>query len=150
MLPGQGIFQYAGIPHAYLEGQNIELMANSDNVLRGGLTTKHIDVPELLKHTRFEGIIPDVLSGEAMGKYENYYACPVEDFGLSVIGLRQNERYQNKALSGEIFLILEGSVMTEDKKLFKRGEAFFVLPEIEFSVLAMEKTVIYKAFVPHK
>ena len=52
--PGQAVFQGAGVPHAYLEGQNVELMANSDNVLRGGLTPKHIDVPELLKHTLFE------------------------------------------------------------------------------------------------
>src|SRR5699024_6743476 len=53
---GEGIFQAAGLPHAYLEGQNIELMANSDNVLRGGLTQTHVDVEELLKHTRFKGI----------------------------------------------------------------------------------------------
>ena len=50
---GEGIFQAAGVPHAYMEGQNVELMANSDNVLRGGLTPKHIDVSELLKHTHF-------------------------------------------------------------------------------------------------
>ncbi len=42
------------VPHAYLEGQNVEIMANSDNVLRGGLTNKHIDVKELLKHIKFE------------------------------------------------------------------------------------------------
>src|SRR6266487_3137863 len=54
--PGEAVFQGAGIPHAYLEGQNVELMANSDNVLRGGLTPKHIDVPELLKHTIFKGV----------------------------------------------------------------------------------------------
>ena len=47
IMPGQGIFQDAGVPHAYLEGQNVELMANSDNVLRGGLTPKHIDIEEL-------------------------------------------------------------------------------------------------------
>src|SRR5688572_8098768 len=41
---GEAIFQDAGVPHAYLEGQNVEIMSSSDNVLRGGLTTKHIDV----------------------------------------------------------------------------------------------------------
>ena len=60
MKEGEAIFQGAGVPHAYLEGQNIELMANSDNVLRGGLTPKHIDVPELLKHIVFEGINPKI------------------------------------------------------------------------------------------
>jgi mannose-6-phosphate isomerase len=58
--PGEAVFQSAGIPHAYLEGQCMELMANSDNVLRAGLTPKHIDVPELMKHTVFESIVPNV------------------------------------------------------------------------------------------
>src|SRR6185312_14307445 len=49
LQPGEAIFQAAGLPHAYLEGQNVEIMANSDNVLRGGLTQKHVDVPELMK-----------------------------------------------------------------------------------------------------
>ena len=61
---GEGVFQGAGLPHAYLEGQNVELMANSDNVLRGGLTPKHVDVPELMKHTIFEGIVPNVMKGD--------------------------------------------------------------------------------------
>ena len=63
--PGEAIFQDAGLPHAYLEGQNVEIMANSDNVLRGGLTPKHIDVPELLKHVLFEETIPRIIAGDA-------------------------------------------------------------------------------------
>ena len=59
LLPGQGTFQPAGVLHAYLEGVNVELMANSDNVLRGGLTTKHVDVPELLNILTFEGGTPE-------------------------------------------------------------------------------------------
>jgi mannose-6-phosphate isomerase len=62
--PGEAVFQSAGIPHAYLEGQCMELMANSDNVLRAGLTPKHIDVPELMKHTVFESIVPNIMKGE--------------------------------------------------------------------------------------
>ena len=61
---GDAIFQDNGIPHAYLQGQNIELMANSDNVLRAGLTPKHVDVPELLKHVVFEETKPGLMSGE--------------------------------------------------------------------------------------
>ena len=63
MRPGQGTFQPAGVLHAYLEGVNVELMANSDNVLRGGLTTKHVDVPELLNILTFEGGTPEVFDG---------------------------------------------------------------------------------------
>src|SRR4029078_12118737 len=80
--PGEAVFQGAGLPHAYLEGQNVELMANSDNVLRGGLTPKHVDVPELLKHTVAESTIPNVMKGEVVDKAVINYPCPVPDFGI--------------------------------------------------------------------
>ena len=58
---GQAIYQPEGLPHAYLEGKNVEVMANSDNVLRAGLTNKHIDVAELMKHILFEATVPRVI-----------------------------------------------------------------------------------------
>ena len=61
---GEAIFQDSGVPHAYLEGQNVEIMASSDNVLRGGLTLKPINVPELLKHVACEETHPQILRGE--------------------------------------------------------------------------------------
>ena len=63
LQPGQAVYQDAGLPHAYLEGQNVEIMSNSDNVLRGGLTSKHVDVPELMKHVKFEYTIPNIITG---------------------------------------------------------------------------------------
>ncbi len=59
LLPGEAIFQPAGILHAYLHGVGAELMANSDNVLRGGMTVKHIDVAELMKVGRFRPDRPE-------------------------------------------------------------------------------------------
>lgn len=54
LQPGEAMFQPSGMLHAYLSGVGVELMANSDNVLRGGLTPKHVDVPELLRVLDFE------------------------------------------------------------------------------------------------
>ena len=54
LRPGQGTFQPAGTLHAYLEGVTVELMASSDNVLRGGLTRKHVDVSELMGILSFD------------------------------------------------------------------------------------------------
>ncbi len=54
LQPGQGLNLMAGVPHAYLSGTAFEIMANSDNVLRGGLTGKHIDIPELISVMGFE------------------------------------------------------------------------------------------------
>ena len=85
---GEAIFQDAGVPHAYLEGKNMELMANSDNVLRGGLTSKHIDVEELFKNTKFEETIPVILYGvEDKTNSEIVYKTKAKDFELSKIEL---------------------------------------------------------------
>lgn len=65
LQPGEALFLGAGVPHAYLNGLGVEIMANSDNVLRCGLTPKHVDVPELLRIVRFEATDPGVLRPEA-------------------------------------------------------------------------------------
>lgn len=83
--PGQAMFLPAGQIHAYLNGVGIELMANSDNVLRGGLTPKHVDVPELLNVVRFEETSIDILVPRPIGPVESRYICPAAEFSLSII-----------------------------------------------------------------
>ncbi|MGW7102250.1 mannose-6-phosphate isomerase, class I [Streptomyces sp. NPDC054838] len=81
LQPGEAMFLGAGIPHAYLDGLGVEIMANSDNVLRCGLTPKHVDVPELLKVVVFEPGEPGVLRPEDDG--EEVYETPIDEFRLS-------------------------------------------------------------------
>ena len=88
---GEGVFQDAGVPHAYLEGQNVEIMANSDNVLRGGLTNKHIDVKELMKHITFEETIPNVLRPQKINESEKLYSTTAPDFTLSSFSLQKED-----------------------------------------------------------
>ncbi|MFD0012182.1 mannose-6-phosphate isomerase, class I [[Kitasatospora] papulosa] len=83
LQPGEAMFLGAGVPHAYLDGLGVEIMANSDNVLRCGLTPKHIDVPELLRIVRFEATEPAVLRPEAAPTGEELYETPVDEFRLS-------------------------------------------------------------------
>ncbi|MFJ6572086.1 mannose-6-phosphate isomerase, class I [Streptomyces sp. NPDC091292] len=83
LQPGEALFLGAGVPHAYLEGLGVEIMANSDNVLRCGLTPKHIDVPELLRVVRFEASDPGVLRPEATPEGEEIYETPIDEFRLS-------------------------------------------------------------------
>ncbi len=152
LQPGQSIFQGAGVPHAYLEGQNIELMSNSDNVLRGGLTPKHIDVPELLKHTLFEGIVPQVMNGEKNGA-ETVYHCPVPDFEVSSIAVNQLSTYRHTAFSVEILLITEGEadITTPEQTLhLKKGEAVLCGAGETYSISTGAKAVLYKAGVPEQ
>ncbi|MEV6795108.1 mannose-6-phosphate isomerase, class I [Streptomyces sp. NPDC051320] len=83
LQPGEALFLGAGVPHAYLNGLGVEIMANSDNVLRCGLTPKHVDVPELLRIVRFEATDPGVLRPEAAPDGEELYDTPIDEFRLS-------------------------------------------------------------------
>ncbi|MFH8717456.1 mannose-6-phosphate isomerase, class I [Streptomyces zaomyceticus] len=83
LQPGEALYLGAGVPHAYLEGLGVEIMANSDNVLRCGLTPKHVDVPELLRVVRFEPADPSVLRPEASPSGEEVYDTPIDEFRLS-------------------------------------------------------------------
>ena len=148
--PGEAVFQGAGIPHAYLEGQNVELMANSDNVLRGGLTPKHIDVPELMKHTAFEPVAPNVMSGNDVGNNEILYPCPVPDFGIKKISLNAN-KHQSVAFSLEIIIAIEGCAVLNSyttNLVIKQGQVVAILPGEEYTIESSGKCVLYKAFVP--
>lgn len=149
-LPGEAIFQGAGIPHAYLEGQNVELMANSDNVLRGGLTPKHVDVPELLKHTIFEGTTVNIMKGEKRGEGEVVYNCPVPDFGISKIALTAGQEVQGMASSLEIVVVMDGSLQVTGTNTINalKGEAVAILPGENYSIATASNVLAYKAFVP--
>ncbi|MFC4947184.1 mannose-6-phosphate isomerase, class I [Pseudonocardia sp. GCM10023141] len=81
LQPGEALFLPAGNLHAYLSGAGIELMANSDNVLRGGLTPKHVDVPELMRVLDFAAAPPPVITGSPDGDWIRY-DTPVEEFLL--------------------------------------------------------------------
>jgi mannose-6-phosphate isomerase len=149
---GEAIFQDAGMPHAYLEGQNVEIMANSDNVLRGGLTPKHVDVPELLKHVRFEATRPRIIVGDRDAGHITVYATPAPDFELSRISLMAGESVTVKARSTEIYLVLEGSlgVIEEGGVGFsrKRGDSFVALYQSRFELKATVDAVLFRAAVP--
>ncbi|HET6993646.1 MAG TPA: mannose-6-phosphate isomerase, class I [Chitinophagaceae bacterium] len=120
---GEAIFQGAGLPHAYLEGQNVELMSNSDNVLRGGLTTKHIDVEELLKHVKCEPTVPAILEGKEIASSVRLFKPPVKDFQLSVSELAKNETLSVTANATEIILLTEGDMeIPEGPVILKPGQ----------------------------
>ncbi|MFD1614347.1 mannose-6-phosphate isomerase, class I [Gelatiniphilus marinus] len=149
---GEAVFQDAGIPHAYLEGQNMELMANSDNVLRGGLTPKHIDVPELLKHVAFEETIPNVMQGELKDDgLERIYRTPAPDFELSKIDLKKSDTYQSKAKTAQILIVIDGEakIASNDKVLpVVKGDSVFLGADCVYSITSQTTATLYKATAP--
>ncbi|MEU6475921.1 mannose-6-phosphate isomerase, class I [Streptomyces sp. NPDC047017] len=111
LQPGEALFLGAGIPHAYLDGLGVEIMANSDNVLRCGLTPKHVDVPELLRVVRFEPGDPGVLRPEAGSDGEEVYETPVDEFRLSRYVLAEGAAARDLTLAApQILLCTAGSV----------------------------------------
>ena len=143
----QGIFQGAGLLHAYLEGQNIELMANSDNVLRGGLTPKHVDINELIQHVQFKPTYPAVMEGTPINVNEVNYPCPVADFGLSKIAIKAGESYTIHTQSIEMLLVMEGQ-MDINGHSYKVGEVAMVKPEQAINIDSSMGALIFRSFAP--
>lgn len=145
---GEGVFQGAGVPHAYLEGTNIELMANSDNVFRGGLTYKHIDVQELLDNLVFEETVPIIMAGYKISDTEIVFPVPVPDFELSKIVLQKGQANQSLAASPEIGIIIQGEVEINDQ-IFSKGNCFFAPAGLNYWIKGLaQDSEIYKAYVP--
>jgi mannose-6-phosphate isomerase len=151
--PGQATFQPAGVLHAYLEGVNVELMANSDNVLRGGLTTKHVDVPELLRILAFEGGTPEVFEGTRVSEQERVYRTPAEEFELSRISVEARDRYTGEAAYGpKALLVLHGSgtVTAAGRSLsMERGSIVFAPCGTQFVIeTGTEELLVFQAGLP--
>ncbi|HEV8504504.1 MAG TPA: mannose-6-phosphate isomerase, class I [Chitinophagaceae bacterium] len=148
---GEGIFQDAGVPHAYLEGQNVEIMANSDNVLRGGLTNKHIDVKELMKHIRFEETVPNILHPQKVGKDEKLYRTGAPDFKLSSFSLQKGMASSFESACAEIVLVIYGDVLLStgiNELKLRQGEAAFIPNHQSVKLKAISKTYVFRASVP--
>ncbi len=146
---GEGIFQAAGVPHAYLEGQCVEIMANSDNVLRGGLTTKHTDVKELLKHVKCEATLPAIIKGEATVEHMKWYKTPAPDFQLSVFEFRAGETTSFTPEGVEILLLTEGRVEADDDavtvKLQPGSPSAVVFPGHTIYLAAASNAIVFRA-----
>ncbi|TXF83705.1 mannose-6-phosphate isomerase, class I [Neolewinella aurantiaca] len=152
LRPGEGIFQDAGIPHAYLQGTCIELMANSDNVLRGGLTPKHIDVTELLKHTSCEPVNPDILTPVSEDEEDTWmrYKTPAPDFALSVAKLQEDDYLTVDTSRGPSILFLQKGSISGDRldiELNRRQRIAFVPAGLNITFEVGENTVVYRAEV---
>lgn len=138
LQPGEAMFLGAGVPHAYIDGLGVELLANSDNVLRAGLTPKHVDVPELLKIVKFEPGDPSVLRPEGNG--EEVYETPIDEFRLSRFVLAPGAGARTLPSGApQILLCTAGSPKVGELTL-SPGESVFV-PASEKSELSGTGTI---------
>lgn len=127
--PGEAMFLFAETPHAYLQGVALEVMANSDNVLRAGLTPKYIDIPELAANVKFVAKpAAELLTQPVKNGAELDFPIPVDDFAFSLHDLSSAETSVAQE-SAAILFCVEGEATLhkgEQRLVLKPGESAFV------------------------
>jgi len=122
LQPGQAVYIPSGTLHAYLSGFGVELMANSDNVLRGGLTPKHINLGELMNILFFVPFIPQIITPAADAPWF-FYHTPCNEFSLLQMCGSGEKKIPKEGPA--ISLVTEGA-LEACGQVFKKGESFFV------------------------
>jgi mannose-6-phosphate isomerase len=153
LAPGRLVFLPAGVLHSYLQGVGLEIMANSDNVVRGGLTDKNIDIAELMRILDFEREPPRIGAPVPVGPLEKRFQGPAAEFALSEIRVGPGELYAGRsARAVEIFLCTQGRALflppAADAPLLAigRGESCLV-PAATPGYRLSGPAVVYKATV---
>jgi mannose-6-phosphate isomerase len=153
LTPGEAIYLGAGELHSYLEGVGIEIMGNSDNVLRGGLTTKHVDVPELCRALRFEPAAAAALRPRKVSARERVFETPADEFELAVIRVTKSRPWRSAQSRGvEILLCTEGDLTVADRESdetlrLERGASVLIPDSVNRYHLSGEG-VVYRAGTP--
>ena len=153
LQPGEALFLPAGQMHAYFDGLGIEIMANSDNVLRGGLTPKHVDITELLKILDFIPRPVNILNAQPVSNTERRYASAAEEFVLSIIDIAPEHAHQagfgNR--SAEILFCMDGtaSVSWDEQQKhqeLRKGQSVLIPAAVQHYTISGQAT-LYKAAV---
>jgi mannose-6-phosphate isomerase len=153
LSPGEALYLPPGELHSYLHGVGVELAGNSDNVLRGGLTSKRVDVAELLVMLTFREEAPPLLASRTLAPGVAVYDTPAREFVLSVLRpMAQEPVERDRGGSVEILLCTEGEAVVLDvargeRTPLPRGAAVLVPAPVRSHRLEGEATV-FGAGVP--
>lgn len=151
LAPGEALYLPAGNIHAYLRGTGVEIMASSDNVLRCGLTPKHVDVPELLRVVRFAEDALPLVRPRPGWPGEEVYATEATHFELSRIAL-EGGPFRASVAGPEILLCTAGELVAEgagERIAIARGQSVFV-PARTGSYELAGTGVAFRAAVPRE
>lgn len=148
LKPGQGMYVPAGVMHAYLSGTILEIMATSDNVIRGGLTQKHIDVGDLIAVLDFEAQ-PALIQPVAEGAWTSWIT-EAHEFSLMEFSATQQGKTSWSVTGPEILFCSQGNFQIEcppDSVSLAEGNSVFIAGSCESCTLA-GTGVVYRAIVP--
>ena len=128
--PGEAMFLYAETPHAYLQGLALEVMANSDNVLRAGLTPKYIDIDALISNIRFDVTEPEnILMQPEVSGNQAKYPIPVQDFSFSILTNESSLNENIHMTSASVLFCEHGQfevACAQNAVTVEKGESVFV------------------------
>ncbi len=148
LKPGQAIFTGAGIPHAYLKGNIVECMANSDNVVRAGLTPKFKDVNTLLGILKYDFHKPQIIENKSSSN-QFLYNCEAKEFSISSYDIEKEEELEfSNNEKAKIILILSGSINLSWGKgnieNYKRGDSILIPDSLDsFEIRCEEKSLFF-------
>ncbi|WP_099332601.1 mannose-6-phosphate isomerase, class I [Actinomyces minihominis] len=153
LAPGSALFVPTGIVHSYQSGLGLEVMANSDNVIRAGLTSKRIDPELFLDTATFDGLPPTLIAPEHPLPGINRFRSPVEDFELSVAASpvpNTSEPIRMPGTGPRVLVGLEGRIQVQtlqgDTEL-RQGQALFV-PDCDGPILVTGQGRVAEVSVP--
>jgi mannose-6-phosphate isomerase len=151
LQPGDAMFVPAGSVHAYLHGMAIEVMASSDNVLRAGLTLKHVDVDELLSTVSYDAAPPTLIAPQVVNAATKVFRAPVDDFELSLTAVEDEKVHALPGGGPRILLCLDGVVtLTSSGRgatTLATGESLFA-PASDGGLTARGRGSVVQAYVP--
>jgi mannose-6-phosphate isomerase len=155
LQPGEALYQPAGELHAYIHGTGVELMANSDNVLRGGLTSKYIDIDELIKIVEFKGMQKEKTISTG-GSGREFYPTPAKEFLLSRIIPSSRIKIEHResieillCISGTGNLIFEDTQKREQTVSVQTGSMLVIPADLsEYTITTDEGGVVFIAGIP--
>ena len=147
LSPGEGLFLQPGLLHAYLDGNAIEIMCNSDNVIRGGLTTKHIDIETLLEIVSTQNVDIHPIQPKMVTPNEWHYSIPINNFSLTRYDILHNHCLKISVNGPEVLLCIKGNIRISQETgnlLLKPGMSAFVSYDAKCYTIDGDG-VVYKA-----
>jgi mannose-6-phosphate isomerase len=150
LQPGEAMFVPAGGVHAYLHGMAVEIMASSDNVLRAGLTPKHVDVEELLRTVDYVAAPPIRIAPEVFHGATRVFYAPVDDFELSITTVDDDLVHPLPGRGPRILLCLDGelTIASADANMaLGKGDSLFA-PASDGELTACGHGTLVQADVP--
>jgi phosphomannomutase len=154
LRPEEAVFLGPGVLHCYLEGAGVEIMASSNNVLRGGLTEKHVDLEELARIVSFTGGAPRVLSPTPVREGEWIYRTPAKEFQLATIEVAPARPYASEeAYGAEILVAMEAegdlNISTRDgSEKLRRGQSVLATHGTSYRIEGRGR--LFRAAVPDR